>query len=813
MRPPAPRSFQIRRLSDEIILENDRLYCRFTRPCAGFPAAVGFAEDEPLLAEQNPILQADHVDFGAITPCLARWRPRVVRRGKIVRVCFDDIAWQDAAGDLLPGLRLTLAWEFHPEGVAFAETHLAGEDLSPGAMTSFRLAPGFSLRRGEQAHWSYWKRPTSDAATIIQALGECERFLPHGQGRSIPGGVVPYVGVDFGQGPCRDRHIEFFLESGNSLAAGPDDCRTDIAWTGRSLRVGWEFCAATQSPPPGRTWQWRNVWGFCLTRTPSRRRAMPWRIVHYLDNFQRLPTPGQLKQIAAEGADLLILHENWRLAMPEGAIPHDPAGLKRTLRLAHRLGLRVALYARGNEQNIREQAGQGFADHLEYNRDGIYLDYGCAVCYQSTDESAPAGRVHFREYFQALQRLRQTVGPEGVLISHAGPFPAALGHLAVDAYLGGEQEKGRLFESPTAQAVFSSLSNAPAALWTAAFPAYRDPAVLPALARSLQTPFIHLGTQMPTSSLAQPCSMTEANFARPLWRLLELFAGQRNLRCFTTGMSGSPLQVQPRTAGASCLITGRGEVLVLLGNDSRQRRTVRLEPDWDALGLPRPEHGWALRFPNGQPSAEPCDDTAGPIELPLPAHGIGGFLLADKPGRWNRAIRRFSRDWPAETQQDRVRKRQIDELRSLRFDPPAREQIYLRVRIPNWANTYEESLWIDLFQNEIRLVLLAPGLPPRPIGVVTTDGLKDAITTESQRLWPGLETPWIPLHTHLEKMGLREATVRLETVRQGEPFYSFVEAELTDQLQQASPAWPIRYDIAIDRDWSVLEFLVRMKQP
>ena len=221
-----------------------------------------------------------------------------------------------------------------------------------------------------------------------------------------------------------------------------------------------------------------------------------------------------------------------------------------------------------------------------------------------------------------------------------------------------------------------------------------------------------------------------------------------------------------------------------------------------------PSHAWSLRFEDGRPVVAGGEAGSGELELDLPAHGIGGILLANRPGRWRAALERFARPWPEPGREDRERAQAVEELRRLRFDPPVRSDPRLRVSVPNWPNTYEDSLWTDLFQNEIHLVLEAEGRAPAELGILSVDGLVEGPLAEEARLWPGTATPWIALRPLLQDQGLDAARLRLETRRQGEPFYSFVVAEVADP--PGGDADVLRYDIALDRDWSALDFLIRL---
>ena len=64
-------------------------------------------------------------------------------------------------------------------------------------------------------------------------------------------------------------------------------------------------------------------WGWLFAATPVRRRLPPMRMYHLLDYFEyRTPTREQARQIAAAGADIVIIHETWRLDVGGGSFPY-----------------------------------------------------------------------------------------------------------------------------------------------------------------------------------------------------------------------------------------------------------------------------------------------------------------------------------------------------------------------------------------------------------------------------------------------------------------------------------------------------------
>ena len=52
-----------------------------------------------------------------------------------------------------------------------------------------------------------------------------------------------------------------------------------------------------------------------------------FRIFHYLDNFVRYPAEKIIRQASAEGANLFMLYENWRLDGKNGEFVFDRSGV------------------------------------------------------------------------------------------------------------------------------------------------------------------------------------------------------------------------------------------------------------------------------------------------------------------------------------------------------------------------------------------------------------------------------------------------------------------------------------------------------
>ena len=181
---------------------------------------------------------------------------------------------------------------------------------------------------------------------------------------------------------------------------------------------------------------------------------------------------------------------------------------------------------------------------------------------------------------------------------------------------------------------------APGSLWTAAFPTYRTPRMLPYLASSCQTPFLHLGTQFESCSLAHPEVPSMITFARPLWRLWETLDEQYRLRVYCTQGGPQVLHTDSPDTGASLFVTKRGEALLILANYRATARTTRVRVDWRKLGLSCPPEGYALTA-NADRNQVAAVQPGRAFSATLGAHAICGWLLVNNALQWRKPIARF----------------------------------------------------------------------------------------------------------------------------------------------------------------------------
>lgn len=799
----------IKKNASELCLSNELFSMTFTKESGGFPAKISFSDgNEDLVKTSAPYISAV-LKKQRIVPFLNENNPEILRGEKKTEIIFDDIKWKYSNGKILDGYRLALSYEIYNDGAVFVKTFFFAETLEPQNLCDFSFSLNLSIPEGNDANWAYWKCPSSADASIIQDLSNFKRNIPKGENASVDGGFYPFVSFDYGKGNLRDKHIEFFFESWNSLTPDYKNTSTSVNWKKDSAAVSWCFQKEPKQTE-GRAFQWRNIWGWCIRRFPEERKNPPFRTFHYIDNFHRYPSEKCVKQMADEGTNLFILHENWKLDYKQGDFAYDDRKLKRIISLCHKYNIRVMLYVRCNEDGMRFAHGTNLVPRfLKKDYDGIYMDYCAAPVFISKDEYSPGGRIQFYEFDRLLRLYRKTVGEDGLLIGHAGPFFSALGFTQLDAYLGGEQEKGALLENSTVHAYFSGLAVAQASLWTAAFPTYRTKKMLPFMAASLQFPFLHLGTQLATSSLAHPLLPSLVKFARPLWRLWELFDGITDIRTYSTQNRPEYFNTDSEATGVSSMTSPAGDTLLIAANYLDTPRKISLRIDFRKLGISKKAKVFSLKAGDNECRVDALRNSS-ELSFEVDAYGIIGILFTGDEKQWQKKFRKFARPYPSSPSDENDYKNMLGKLKDLRFDPAPEKEVFLKPEIPNFPNNYEDSLIFDLYDNVIELREIFDDGRYERLGYLTPAGLRDKPPSKTERLQPWSEAVWIPLHEVIKHKGL--ARLAFATRRGEYEFYSFVQAKISDKPGITEKTYEIFYNNDIDLDWSVLAFNINLKQ-
>ncbi|MBU4212099.1 MAG: hypothetical protein KKD33_05910, partial [Verrucomicrobia bacterium] len=358
-------------------------------------------------------------------------------------------------------------------------------------------------------------------------------------------------------------------------------------------------------------------------------------------------------------------------------------------------------------------------------------------------------------------------------------------------------------------AYFAGLSDAPAALWTAAFPTYRTKTIVPFLASTFQFPFLHLGTQLPRCSLDHPHAPSLIRFARPLWRLWEIVDRQTDIRVYTMQSTENVFRTDSADTAASLMVTSRGDCLLTAANFSDQEREVKVDVAWRKIGLKSGRLCYALRC-NDETTAYEVIAPRTPFHTRLEGYGIAGWLMVRSPKVWVKPLRRFARPYPSFPAEERKHQERINALRRLRFQPPAWKECFLRVSLPNEPSRYEPSLLYDLFENVIELQIRhEQARATERLGYVSQKGLVSGPPPRVDYIWPGTATPWIPLHAVVKDTSGHTVRLALATRKGTGEFYSFEMAELSPIPGPHAELYEVRYNNNIDLDWSAFDFNIR----
>ena len=715
---------------------------------------------------------------------------------------FDHLALTDAAGHAEPGLSLCLRHELYDDGTAFTDAFFLGESLPPPSLKRFELKMPLSLAAFETVRWSLAYRPKKADGALIQTSAP-ERELPPGENRRCENGIFPLAGFNLWMKDGPSCYAEFFVEGDNVPAGDPADNESSVAWEDGDPVLRWNFLTKEARPECG-PWQWRNRWGWVIAPAPRSRRLPPLPMYHYFDNLAHYPDDEAMEAIASSGAQVLILHENWRTDVRDGGQPYDPARFRRIVEQAHRHGLRVMVYIRGNELSVVEEDGEWFPAWLQYGRDGLYMDYGGPFHWQiPPDEIYQGGRICFRRHYFENVKRRKIVGPGGLLYGHTGPMFSALGMTGgmIDGYVSGEGERGMLVKSRLDHAYFSMASVCPGTMWTAAFPEYGEPRMVPFLAATGQSPHIPLGTQFPSSSLSHPAApgINDVNF-RPLWKLWNLMKGAEDLRVFNDyNCSG----IFARSENVShYLMSAGGRTVCIFANFTAAPLQVDPFIDFAAAGIEAgPLH---LCLPDTETPGKVIPFDGRPFTLG--PYGVGAVCA----GRFDFAG--YEKPYPPLSGIGKKHLAKVEEQKRNRAGFGPAPEWRIRLRIPDLPVSYEMSMLVDLYDDRYELCEETPeGI--RELGYLGRSGFRGGMTPRDDLVVNGTESVWIPLR---EIVGPGEHKLLLRSLHRGDlyyvnsPFYSFVFLEVARTPDR--PDYCIEFMNELEPDRSELHFRLNFEE-
>jgi len=719
------------------------------------------------------------------------------RNSDIARLVeFVDLALADDSGKIEPGLHFYLKHELFNDGTAFTDAFFLGDGEVRPPMKGFELAMPLSFTAFDTVRWSLAYRPKKIDGALIQTSAP-ERELPPGENRVFEHGIIPLAGFNLWSKEGPSCYAEFFMEGDNVPAGNPADNESSVTWQDGNPLLRWNFLTKETCPLSG-PWQWRNRWGWVVAPAPRRRRRPPLPMYHYFDNLEHYPTDEAMEAIAATGVDVLILHENWRADVQNGGQPYDPVRLRQIIETAHRHGLRVMLYIRGNEPSVVEENADWFPHLLQYNRDGLYTDCGGPFHWRiPPNEKFQGGCVCFRRHYLDNLARRKIVGPDGLFYTHTGPMFSALGMTGgtLDGYVSGEGERGLLVRSRLDHAYFSMAAVCPGTMWTAAFPEYGEPRMVPFLAATGQSPHIPLGTQFPSSSLSHPPApgINDVNF-RPLWKLWRLMKDAENLRILCDynckGIFARSEQV------SHYLMSAGNRHVCIFANFTDSELEIDPSIDRAAAGLPEGPAYLCLPTVQSPGRALPFDGKS----FVLGPYGVGAVCIGEFD------FSEYEKPYPPLPAPCRKHLEKVERQRRGRAGNGAAPEWFVRIRVPDLPVAYELSMMVDLYDNRFELCDVTGG-ENRKLGYFSLKGFQTEMPPKEDFIVNGTCSDWLPLR---KIVGDGAHKLMIRSLHRGDryyinsPFYSFLILEVA--RRPGEPEYEIEFMNELESDRSELHF-------
>jgi hypothetical protein len=777
------------------VINQNNVRTEFTAECGGFPSRIVLLEDTGaetvLMKNNNAQMRITLTDGRSLIPCftpectLSHYNTNEGAE----RVEFRRLLWTDASGKTIENFIMSIRYEFWPDGTTFVKAFFMAEDNNPPAIQGFELAMPVETSAFDNVRWGFFPRPAAEVdGAFIQTIATA-RFIESGNNKSFDGTIIPNINFNCFRKKSPGVYAEFFMEGQNSLSGKPDDNSTTVTWNNQEQAViNWNF-QKTHCQNRQRPWQWQNQWGWLITPAPTSRRFPPLRAYHYFDNYKRYPDAKQISKMAEAGADLLILHENWRLDAQNDGVPYNSEKFNTVVKEAKKHHMRMAVYIRGNELSGKEEACDWFDGILEKDRDGLYMDYGGPIHEtEPPDERFQGGRIAFRRHFLKIRSYRQRVGKRGILLSHTGPFFSALGMTGgnVDCYVSGEGERGVLIKGRMEHEYFSEAFVSPGSMWTAAFPEYGTSVMVPFLATAGQLPHCPLGTQFKSSSLSHYGEPgINDRYLRPLWKLWGLFKDECDITCFNDYNCYGVLTHDSQETGGNLMIShDKKTALLIISNFYTKTRDVKTEVDWSLTGFdPDKTTIWQCCPTMESPHLPELYPNSRIFETELAGHGVAGWLLSVDSCRAENALKFYKTPYPKLDEADIEHLQLVEAQKKLRNEPIPSSELFLKVTIPELSTPYEDSLYWDLYDNKLELGVFDHDGSFQRLGWISKCGFEKAEPTTKAYIWPGQVSPWIPLHDLLQK---GEHNMGIRSIHSDSPFYSFITITLSSRKDDES---------------------------
>lgn len=780
----------------------------FGKNGGGFPTALTqilrHNKEGKLIHTETPWFSVKLADGRVAVPILeAGYEPmyRVDEEGNQFAQ-FSNLGFA-ADGKKLDGWRLGLTYEFYPDGTIFLGMTFAVVCADKPDLNSIALRIPIDFEKDQYTTYGFRRRYKKLDPTGIFSPYVFERGLLEKKPIDFKE-ICPLIAFDFGKKEKLARHIECLVEDSSTIDLDPKHGNSWLHWEESGPVMTYEFALggtrATVKP-----YYWRNRIGITIGQTPKKRDKAPLRFYHYFDEEKIYPTTDQIRKMAAEGADVLALHECWRTDMQNGGIPYDEKRFIDLVKECHKYGIRVTPYIRGDGESAQDDKCSWFNFYLKKNFDGLYIDYGAVDGYCELEGRYPGGRYPFKRYYEQYRQLRrQTIGMDGIMTVHTGPFFSA-GILASvsDSYVAGEGEHGVMLNSRRENNYYNESTIAPGSLWTAAFPSYHTPKVLPYLANIGQFPHVMLGEQWKSCCLSHPDEPGNVTFARPLWKLYGLMKDERNI-LFDNDICDDEIICDSFDTGAASFTMEDGSRLIILSNfTDKTRKCSAKMPIKQEYG----QRCWLLHAGSELCTVEEYS-IQDKIEAELDAYGICGFLICTENNKWISRIGGFKAAYPEKDDKELAYENRLELQKKVKMDDTPVKTAFLKVDIPPYFGTLEEEFWIDSYEKSHDLAAIDEKGLKTTLGFISKLGLTKEEPALTECLWPEESTEWIPLHELLDS---GRYTIEIHSSREGANMNIKCHLMVNDKPTEEG-ARDISFFSEIDSDHSRLSFHLNLQK-
>ncbi len=769
----------------------------------GLPAFVSAAEGDGRVTEifgpHDWKLEVELENGHVLHPVAILENAYDYREDDCTHVVFPNMHFADENGTQYLQHYLTLQHELYDDGTAFTNMFFFVRDIHTSGIVRFDIAASPRFDDFDDLKWHFRERPNIVDGTLVTA--QCQRFLDPGSNHAFDS-ILPYAGFYATRHFAPSLYAEVFMEGVSSLSGEPQDTATSIHWNGNSPSITWSL--QTRPFPQPLVNQLRNQWGWVIRPAQTERHLPPFRMYHYFDNYMRYPTEEIVRAVADTGCDVMVMHENWRSDTQNDGIPLEVDSFVRMRDALHANNIRLAVYIRGVEESVVMRQVGWFKHLLTPNFDGLYMDYGSPFGHMSQPtELYCGGRILFRQFYRAMMALRQVIGPDAVFFSHTGPSFSALTMSFMTGYVSGEGERGLLIRGRREHEYFSMAAVCPGTLWSAAFPEYASPEIIPFLAATGQYPHASLGRQFLTSSLDHPSvpGINDRAFV-PLWKIWSVMKREKDIAIVNDFNSSGVFPKDPDAGHYLMMSRQRSIALLVLANFNQNDRSLDCRADWSRCGfIPQ---DCSIRVLSG---GEVTLVGELPEGLSVPGFGVAAILLTRSEINATALLDDFNRPEPPLSPLGLAYLKKVEEQRQLRTVPASWPETYLKITLPELSPTpYEDSMNLDLFNNAFQLGKISHDGTFVPVCWIDRNGIS-SVRDDSRNLFAGLSSPPVRLNDILSP-GVHK--LALYSTHDGQPFYSFCYVDLSPEPQFGSQRRRIEFLNDLESDRAYIHFICRL---